>query len=69
MQKNSGYDINEMLQFIKNLALSKKKRKKEICIAGVEMYLLNKNDIMYIISDSTSEKDAADFLHRKVMNM
>lgn len=67
MQENIGYDINEMLRFMKSLDFSKKKRKKEICVAGIEMYLLTQEDILYILNNGTSEEDASKFLHKKIM--
>lgn len=62
-----NYNMSEMKKFMKSLGIPK--RKREICVAGIEMFLLNKDDILYIAKESTTESAASNFLHKKVMTM
>lgn len=59
------YDVSKMKCYLKSLDTTKKRR--ELCVAGIEMFLLNEEDISYIASNETSEQDASMFLHRKIM--
>lgn len=61
------YSIPEMKRFLKGFSLPK--RKKEMCVAGIEMLLLTKDDIAYIADNSTTEQKAQNFLHKKIMEM
>lgn len=61
------YGVDEMKIFMKALGIPK--RKREMCNAGIEMFLFNKDDILFIASHETTERMASDFLHRKIMAM
>lgn len=61
------YDVDGMQAFMKTLGLPK--RKREMCNAGIEMYLFNKKDILFIAANETTERMTADFLHKKIMAM
>lgn len=61
------YSISEMKKFMKTLGIPK--QKKEMCIAGIEMYLFTKEDLKYIADPNTSLDAASNFLHKKIMDM
>ena len=62
-----NYNMSEMKKFMKSLGMPK--RKREMCVAGIEMYLLNKEDILYIAKEETTENMASNYLHKKIMAM
>lgn len=59
--------MTEMKNFMKKLKLPKKKR--EMCVAGIEMMLFGKEDILYIADGQVTEHVAQSYLHKKIMDM
>ena len=61
-----AYNEAEMKKFLKQFSMSKQKR--ILCVAGIEMFLLKKEDIEFIADESTSYTAASNRLHNLVMS-
>lgn len=57
----------ELKRFLTTLHVSK--QKKEMCIAGIEMRVLKKEDLIHIADKSVTLDSASNYLHKKVMDM
>ena len=58
------YDEAEMKKFLKQFSMPKQKR--NLCIAGIEMFLLGKEDIEFIANENTSYTAASNRLHNLI---
>jgi hypothetical protein len=61
------YDEKAMKRYMRGFHMSKKK--KSLCVAGIEMFLLHEEDIKFIADENTSLVAASNRIHNLLRKM